>query len=124
MEAIKSIQGAYMENATKSGFASVEQSLNNLNTKYNELGKLKNLNSNDIYANYDNYTDEQKEYMKQNNPEAYAKAQAKKEQKQVTDELNSKVTGQKAVQEVQKVENKATSEFDKFIETPELKTAE
>ena len=37
MEAIKSIQGAYMENAAKSGFTSVEQSLNSLNTKYNEL---------------------------------------------------------------------------------------
>lgn len=77
----------------------------------------------EIERNMSNYTPEEKEFLKQNNPQAYAQAQAKADQKKKTDEMNAEMTGNytKAVEEVT---NPATRDFDQYVNTKELQTAE
>ncbi len=139
MDALNSIQWAYQQSITGAWYWTVDQSLQELNKKYQELSKLNNYSTNKIYTMFDTLTDEQKNHLKVANPIAYDEALNKYNAKKKVQQYNNEITGnytsdtevenikavdQETVSSVNTNKSVAEQEYDSYIDTPDLKEAE
>lgn len=91
-EAQKQMMSQFASQQQKLGHATTQDAFNSINSKYNDLSKLKLKSTNDIINGFDTLTAEQKNYLEQNNPNyavAKAKVDAQAKARQINDTINN-----------------------------------
>lgn len=134
IDAVAWVKNAYLDQVKRAWFTGIDQSLLSLNKKYSELWSLSWLSSDKIFNSFESYTPDQKAFLQQNNPEEYQKAKAKYDESKKVESMNSELSWKpvpttdistQTKQQVQQIwGNNATKDYDAYVNTPELKTAE
>jgi len=74
----------------KLGHSTIQDAFNSINSKYNDLSKLKLQSTDDIMNQFSSLTAEQKNYLEQNNPN-YALAKAKIDAQAKATQINNTI---------------------------------
>lgn len=122
-EAQKQMMTQFASQQQKLGHATIQDAFNSINSKYNDLSKLKLQSTDDIMNQFSSLTAEQKNYLEQNNPNyalAKAKIDAQAKATQINNTINKTAVSTK---EQLKEENAQFAKWDTLaeLETPEMK---
>lgn len=122
-EAQKQMMTQFASQQQKLGHATIQDAFNSINSKYNDLSKLKLQSTDDIMNKFSSLTAEQKNYLEQNNPN-YALAKAKIDAQAKATQINSTINKTAvSTKEQLKEENAQFAKWDTLaeLETPEMK---
>lgn len=120
-EAQKQMMSQFAAQQQKLGHATIQDAFNSINSKYNDLSKLKLQSTDDIMNKFSSLTAEQKNYLEQNNPN-YALAKAKVDAKAKADQINNTIN-KKAVSTKEQIKEE-NSQFAKWDTLAELESQE
>lgn len=120
-EAQKQMMSQFASQQQKLGHATIQDAFNSINSKYNDLSKLKLQSTNDIMNQFSSLTAEQKNYLEQNNPN-YALAKAKVDAKAKADQINNTIN-KTAVSTKEQIKEE-NAQFAKWDTLAELESQE
>lgn len=120
-EAQKQMMSQFAAQQQKLGHATIQDAFNSINSKYNDLSKLKLQYTDDIMNKFSSLTAEQKNYLEQNNPN-YALAKAKVDAKAKADQINNTIN-KTAVSTKEQIKEE-NSQFAKWDTLAELESQE
>lgn len=120
-EAQKQMMSQFAAQQQKLGHATIQDAFNSINSKYNDLSKLKLQSTDDIMNKFSSLTAEQKNYLEQNNPN-YALAKAKVDAKAKADQINNTIN-KTAVSTKEQIKEE-NSQFAKWDTLAELESQE
>ena len=120
-EAQKQMMSQFAAQQQKLGHATIQDAFNSINSKYNDLSKLKLQSTDDIMNKFSSLTAEQKNYLEQNNPN-YALAKAKVDAKAKADKINNTIN-KTAVSTKEQIKEE-NSQFAKWDTLAELESQE
>lgn len=121
VEAQKQMMSQFAAQQQKLGHATIQDAFNSINSKYNDLSKLKLQSTDDIMNQFSSLTAEQKNYLEQNNPN-YALAKAKVDAKAKADQINNTIN-KTAVSTKEQIKEE-NSQFAKWDTLAELESQE
>lgn len=120
-EAQKQMMSQFASQQQKLGHSTIQDAFNSINSKYNDLSKLKLQSTDDIMNQFSSLTAEQKNYLEQNNPN-YALAKAKIDAQAKATQINNTIN-KTAVSTKEQIKEE-NSQFAKWDTLAELESQE